>query len=601
MTPPEQERSPSALLARLFSTDWRERQEALDEVQERNPPGLARALLEMLPQNEGNLHAFISALQVLERIGHPLIEDLIGLLESPDLDLRVAVPLVLGSLNGERSVHALVKAAADPNQPENVRFNAIEALGRMRVPAALEPLARLLDDASPFLRYAAALALGQIGRQEAEPHLLPLLDDDYLAEPAVSALAEIGSARSVAGITRWMLAHPDQQTLAVVALAAIEARSEDPKAVRQGFLDAAGLEGQQRVLDLSLPGAVDVLPSSPAWTAIATVIAWTAELGQTGQGGRSALARLLANPGARAAAEAALLRIPGPAPLELVEALNSEDEAHVLSAARVLAASGDPQALPALTALLRREDETLAALGAEGLGRIGGQRALAALTDALAYPKPYVRRVAVNVLVGANVPGLSAQAAALLEHADPGVRESALRLLAQVDPPAASRAALAATRDAAPEVRRAGIEIAARGGDAQALEMLAAAIADKNAGARRAAVQAAAGLPEQLALPLLSQALSHSDGWVRVHAARGLGQIASEPALAALAACFRDPFPPVRSAAVQALARHGGRELPDDLRASLRDLLESAQADESPEVRQAAADALAAGGWAGPG
>ena len=104
---------------------------------------LARAVLEIVRLEHANLGALSASLKVLEKVGQPITEEMIQLLEGEDRELRTFVPLVLSELGGDAAGHALIAALNDPNQPENVKFNAIEALGKLQAVEAAEPLGQI--------------------------------------------------------------------------------------------------------------------------------------------------------------------------------------------------------------------------------------------------------------------------------------------------------------------------------------------------------------------------------------------------------------------------------------------------------------------------
>lgn len=82
----------------------------------------------------------------------------------------------------ERFRRSAVKRA----KRQGLRRNAAVALGNLRDPRAVEPLARALNDEDPIIRGHAAWALGRIGGREAEAALTARLsvedDQDVLAE-----------------------------------------------------------------------------------------------------------------------------------------------------------------------------------------------------------------------------------------------------------------------------------------------------------------------------------------------------------------------------------------------------------------------------------
>lgn len=77
------------------------------------------------------------------------------------------------------------------------RGAAATALGRLKAPAAVEPLIRALHNPDSFVRWGAASALGQIGDSRAIAPLLGLIEDEsYRVRGEVGqALARLGEPR----------------------------------------------------------------------------------------------------------------------------------------------------------------------------------------------------------------------------------------------------------------------------------------------------------------------------------------------------------------------------------------------------------------------
>jgi HEAT repeat protein len=101
-------------------------------------------------------------------------------------------------------------------------------LGKIKDSAALEPLLELLNDGF-WHQHAAVYALGEMGDAKAVPHLLKLLHDELLMEPAMEALGKIGDLRAVAPLEGIMVEISERQ-----ALVAEQAIDEIRKKMNQG-------------------------------------------------------------------------------------------------------------------------------------------------------------------------------------------------------------------------------------------------------------------------------------------------------------------------------------------------------------------------------
>jgi HEAT repeat protein len=134
----------------------------------------------------------------------PACDALCAALRDADADVRDSAARALGALGDARAVEPLLAALDDP--AVGVRRQAADALGRLLDRRAVEPLIRALSpehddvrcaaaealtflgdaraadalavaayDPSPFVRHAAFLGLGVLGREEDVPHLLRVI------------------------------------------------------------------------------------------------------------------------------------------------------------------------------------------------------------------------------------------------------------------------------------------------------------------------------------------------------------------------------------------------------------------------------------------
>ncbi|MGF1623635.1 MAG: HEAT repeat domain-containing protein [Alphaproteobacteria bacterium] len=122
--------------------------------------------------------------------------------------MRKYIAFALGEIRDDSApVHdVLLQAAADPD--ENVRMNAVEALGlKAGTPRTVAALVAALADDADEVRFNAALALARLGpaAEPATEALVAALDDGnrYVIGYAVEALERIGSPRA----THALLTH----------------------------------------------------------------------------------------------------------------------------------------------------------------------------------------------------------------------------------------------------------------------------------------------------------------------------------------------------------------------------------------------------------
>lgn len=102
---------------------------------------------------------------------------------------------------GSPSVDSLIAALAHPD--DDVRWKAALALGEIRDVRAVEPLIRLLADPDRFVKSRAALALGTIGEPAVDPLVRALKEGDGNQRwGAAIALGKIRNVRAVEPLIR---------------------------------------------------------------------------------------------------------------------------------------------------------------------------------------------------------------------------------------------------------------------------------------------------------------------------------------------------------------------------------------------------------------
>ncbi len=123
------------------------------------------------------------------------VEPLIPLLQDPVKAVREETTASLAAI-GDAAVSSLL--AALTHAEWLVRLHAVEALGKMRCVAAVEPLLSVLfNDPDTAIREDALRALGLIGDARAVDFLLVVMREPGLRPLAVEALGQIGDRRAV--------------------------------------------------------------------------------------------------------------------------------------------------------------------------------------------------------------------------------------------------------------------------------------------------------------------------------------------------------------------------------------------------------------------
>jgi twitching motility protein PilT len=191
------------------------------------------------------------ALESIRAFGDAVIEPAIELLNDPDADVRGAALGVASSFDDLRIVPATINLLRDTDWW--IRIAAADTLARLRDPRSIEPLVAALADAD--LKWSAVEALGRIGDPRALPALGKLLGDpqpDVRIE-VMQALKHFNHPNVVPALTKVATTDPNRavRTRALDVLDEIATRDSQPQAdlgaVRAAALAARVREGEPRL------------------------------------------------------------------------------------------------------------------------------------------------------------------------------------------------------------------------------------------------------------------------------------------------------------------------------------------------------------------
>ncbi len=126
----------------------------------------------------------------------PDIEGAIGLLGSPDPQLRQFVAYLLGQSRDSRAIEPLIDALQDEHV--GVRGAAANALGNIGDPAAVPYLLPLLRHTNPQLVVWAAFALTKLGHDNFDVLESTLQSDDIdVRRSTILAFQQLGDQRAI--------------------------------------------------------------------------------------------------------------------------------------------------------------------------------------------------------------------------------------------------------------------------------------------------------------------------------------------------------------------------------------------------------------------
>jgi HEAT repeat protein len=616
-------KSQKANLSLMASGDWQERRKAIENLANDKESILADSLLEMVRENPSDLNALNSALQLLILLDAPVVPGLIQLLHNDDPEIQAYAAFILGQVKDQRQHGKIIIAlleALDASQIKensvNLRFNIIEALGRLKAASAVDRILKILDEDNFFLSFGAVHALGEIGDTRVQSQLFTLLDDPMLDSAAVSALGKAGDVNAIEPVNTWFSRKNGDPALVSKALGEIIRRFLPAERLNENEDDIIMDIGKRLYTSLdqsSIDRLLSAVPEDnpPIPTAgdeshasdLALVLGLLAYTGNTdsypGEGINidsarllQALIQLFKNPNAYRSASASLVLIGKQALPWLKNVLApsqsiQEDDPDCIyrrEAALAMGYIGDPEVIAYLENALIADDVEVMMAAAESLGKIGGDQAVNVLLSHLGHPSTAVRKTVVDALYR-NDSILKDPLFNLLESPDPLVKESAIRLL-----PASKLVKtyhdtvvpllLEAAGEANINIRRTAIETLPFFDDPQIPSAIAEALQEREPDLRAAAVRSLGSLEPGFALPLLYSALEDPDLWVRMHACRSIAKFGKEESLVYILSLVNDEMPPIRAAAAEALGGFDGEKVIDPLKKLL--------VDEEPVVQEAA-------------
>jgi HEAT repeat protein len=565
------------MLEALSDEDWRVRREAVVEVSQRAAPEAIAALLNSVIENHHDPALLNSALQVLASSDVDTISPLVELLHGPNPDLRMQAALALGEQRDTRAVEPLMKALQDDDT--NVQYHAIEALGKLKAVDAVDALAEIAESKDFFLSFAALEALTKIGDARIASRIVPLLDEEFLRDPAINLLGQLGDESAVTPLTA-LLNTPTAPTDQIAdALATLSDRYEQQYGEGRYIADLTSGEisptGIQNLLDA-------LAPAKPALRSIALVLGWLKSPIVD-----RALTRLMGRVDLRNEIIEALVRHGSTTIDLLLSQLTAEDLEVRRSAVVALGRIGDSTATPALVNTL--SDESLAIDAANALGQIGDPGAVDGILNLIGDDDASTRQAAVSALNSLMLPSMAGRIIPLLHDSDPNVRESAVKVAGYFGYPEASSALVELSHDPNERVRCAAIEHLAYVEDERVLDVLVQAIKDETPNVRAAAARALGMMDAPEVVQPLIQGLADKDVWVRYFSARALGRRQSPESVEALERVIeKEKFNHVRIAALDSLGQIGG--------ARIAGIVGGLVKDDDPDVAHAAQVALGKGG-----
>ena len=307
----------------------------------------------------------------------------------------------------DRAVPALLSVVRDENV--SVRLAAVEALGHLSDPRAIDALAEALrTDADPRVREAAASALGEIDSQRAVPALIAALGNERVVAVRAKiawALGEIEDARAVDALGNALRDQAvEVRRQAIWALGEIESPSAAP-AIIPLLRDPDAETRKQAAWALGEIGNADAVTALSAAAKDADAEVRNQVIQALGElSDARALPALIAalsddEVDVRRQAVSAIGSLElRSAPPGLIAALRDRDTEVQRAAAEALGQLEDQAAVPALIPLTRATDADVKRAAVQALAEIGGAQAIEAIVALLKDEDPEIRRIAAEAL-----------------------------------------------------------------------------------------------------------------------------------------------------------------------------------------------------------
>jgi HEAT repeat protein len=472
-----------ALLQRLPQlSDEQLQRDYLNYLKWTEPIALMLALVE---QEAQALRVVRLALEIDMMLGARLAGEVKPKFQSRTMDyiIELKVPQLieiefLSRTYSDYAIPALLKALE--NQDYQVRWSAVDALGKFGSEAAIPALLKALENDDPGVPWRAVRALGMLNNEVAIPALLKALEhqDNLVGSSAVEALGKLGSEAATSALCK-ALEHRDSY-------------------IRQ---EAARALAELRWQQLHSKAAVSELPIEHQ------------------------------NPTVRNSMIRASGKLSSKADSKLLNELQDSDSLVRLRAAEALSKLGGETVVLALPKALKHQDFSSRGIMIEALCKWDREAAIPELLKALEHQRSIVRSRVAEALGILKCEVAIPELLKVLEDQDPSVRESAAKALGKLGSETAIPGLLKALEDQDSCVRLNVAEALGRLGSKAAVPELLKALKDRNYEVRRTAAFVLGNLGNEAAIPVLIEALVNQDSY---YAAEVLGNLGSEAVIPSL-------------------------------------------------------------------
>jgi HEAT repeat protein len=495
----------------------------------------------------------VAVLDALARGGSRSISALVSALRSNDDDVAMYAATALGESRDPAAVPHLIRLLQHPDL--NVAQAAIDALGKLRAQSAAAPIEAMLE-ADPWLRFAAAHALGEIGHPGSVHALMRAASDPAISELAVEALGKIATVPAVAVLADLLAGRVGGEefdgcllALGTALLRMVHVSGLETSRAWQRLASPEGSAVHARLVaillrrDVEPESAVDHHFLKEAAIAVIRALAIPALYPALVDGAWDvAMAEPLLD----------AVLFAGPAAHAHVLAGLGHDDADVrVFSCTAAAALGIEKAAELCARLLASEEVRVRVAALRALAVLAAEGAIPAMLRGLADPSESVRLAAVRSLGTMDAKLVTA---ALLADREVAVARAALVLeVMRISPCAAQiEFVLGALEDEREEVRRAAVSVLAANDHAETIELLKPLLVDPSIAVRAEVVQTLGRRRSRRALRLLLDQFER-DVETREHSLRALGCIGDGWSAGCLMALFPEQEHTIRLAIIDAL------------------------------------------------
>ncbi len=546
----------------MGDSEWQVRKEAvavLSKVADKNQ--VAERLIERIAQND-NVGRRNAAAELFVQWGNISVPPLLACLSKVNEDTKKVIIDVLGDIRDPRAIPVLLTdilgegslEEASSGFVDNLRSSALEALGKIRPPEAVEQILPFLKKENPLIVFSTIKALELIGSPLAVPGLISIAKEKRFKRAALEALGVIADIKALDCLLEDFHAESENiRRVAVKAIVTLESKQTDERKrlLRQGV--KAVYDEQDYTVLVSMVNHADPLLKKSA----ILVLGWVSEIRSV-----PILVPLL-----NEYDQEVVMALVAMGPLvlpELADLLDRgvwEEEKTRQAVAMVWGESAHPEGSALLLDLLKDNEASVREAAARALGKIKKKETIAPLMALLKDPHPEVQETAIQSLLemGSDLP--RAELVEMMRQKSTHLRANAAILLGEIGEEAAIPDITFLLKDPDEEVRRSAVCALGRFPLQKTMKPVLTALGDEDYKVRVAALKVLEQVNVDSIVEDLAPLVHDENIWVRAALARTMGPLSGEKGLALLFTLSEDPTGVVRIAALGALGQRRERPI----------------------------------------